>query len=144
MITLVFLSFHSEHHIKRLVNAIDNEYSIIVIENSSNQLLKEDLEKNHSNVHVEVCSENLGFSKGMNLGIKLAKTPYVFLNPADVSISNETLKSLTEIIKKFNNFAMLSPVYKDKTIHSNYFIWNKKGANINVNTGDVDMKILKG
>ena len=77
MITLVFLSFHSEHHIKRLVDSIDQQYQIIIIENSSNKLLKKEIEGKYKNVHVEICTENLGFSKGMNLGIKLSKTPFI-------------------------------------------------------------------
>ena len=134
MITLVFLSYHSAHHIRRILNNIDKNYYVIVIENSSDSKLKEEMEKKYKNVHVEVCKENLGFSKGMNLGIKLSKTPYVFLNPADVDISNEVLNSLNDIIKKFNNFGMLTPAYKDRTIHSNFFIWGKKGPDITVDT----------
>ena len=45
MITIVFQSFHSEAHIKRLVAGIEKKYPIIVIENSSNKTLKEELEK---------------------------------------------------------------------------------------------------
>ena len=62
MLTLVFLSFHSDHHIKRLVNYIDSSYPIIIIENSGNKKLKVELENKHNNVHVEICAENLGFS----------------------------------------------------------------------------------
>ena len=132
MLTLVFLSFHSEHHIRRLVKNIDSKYPIIVIENSGNKKLKSELEDTYKNVSVEICDENLGFSKGMNLGIKLSKTPFVFINPADVSISNESLKLLNEIIINFKNFGMLSPVYRDKSIHSNYQIWtnNKKDEEV--------------
>ena len=107
MITLVFLSYHSAHHIKRIVKNTDTKYKIIVIENSSDTLLKNEIEKKYTNVHVEVCKENLGFSKGMNLGISLSKTPYVFLNPSDVDISNKVLDSLSNIIKHFDDFAML-------------------------------------
>jgi len=134
MITLVFLSYHSAHHIKRIVKNTDTKYKIIVIENSSDSLLKNEIEKKYSNVHVEVCKENLGFSKGMNLGIKLSKTPYVFLNPSDVDISNKVLDSLSSIIKNFDDFAMLSPVYENRSIHSNFFIWNKKGPDKIINT----------
>ena len=134
MITLVFLSYHSAHHIRRILNNIDKNYNIIVIENSSDSKLKEEMEKKYKNVHVEVCKENLGFSKGMNLGIKLSRTPYVFLNPADVDISNEVLNSLSDIVKKFNNFGMLTPAYKDRSVHSNFFIWDKKGPDISVDT----------
>ena len=126
MLTLVFLSFHSDHHIKRLVNYIDPTYPIIIIENSGNKKLKVELEKKHNNVHVEICDENLGFSKGMNLGIKLSKTPYVFLNPADIEISNESLNLLNETVKNFTDFGMICPVYKDESVHSNYAIWTKK------------------
>ena len=31
-------------------------------------------------------------------------------------------KKQRELIKKYNNFGMLSPVYSDKSIHSNFFI----------------------
>ncbi len=142
MITLVFLSFHSAHHIKRIVKNTDSKYKIIIIENSSDISLKNEIEKQYSNVHVEVCEENLGFSKGMNLGIKLSKTPFVFLNPSDVDISNEVLNSLNNIIQNFDDFAMLSPVYKDRTIHSNFFIWSKKGPDKIVNTqnGNFNLK----
>ncbi len=136
MITLVFLSYHSAHHIKRIVKNTDSKYKIIVIENSSDYLLKNEIEKKYSNVHVEVCRENLGFSKGMNLGISLSKTPYVFLNPSDVDISNKVLDSLNNIIKHFDDFAMLSPVYEDRSIHSNFFVWNKKGPDKIINTQD--------
>ena len=133
MLTLVFLSFHSDHHINRLVDHIDSTYPIIIIENSGNKRLKETLEKKYKNVHVEVCSENLGFSKGMNLGIKLSKTPYVFLNPADIAISNEALNLLNETVKIFKDFGMICPVYKDESVHSNYEIWTKKNDPQNVN-----------
>jgi len=133
MLTLVFLSFHSDHHIKRLVNYIDSSYPIIIIENSGNKELKEELEKKHNNVHVEICTENLGFAKGANLGIKLSKTPYVFLNPADIEISNESLNLLNETVNNFKDFGMICPVYKDESVHSNYEIWTKKNAPQNVN-----------
>ena len=133
MLTLVFLSFHSDHHIKRLVNYIHSSYPIIIIENSGNKKLKVELEKKHNNVHVEICEENLGFSKGMNLGIKLSKTPYVFLNPADIEISNESLNLLNETVKNFTDFGMICPVYKDESVHSNYAIWTKKNKPQNIN-----------
>ena len=129
-----FSSYHSAHHIRRILNNIDKNYYVVVIENSSDSKLKEEMETKYKNVHVEVCKENLGFSKGMNLGIKLSKTPYVFLNPADVDISNEVLNSLNDIVKKFKNFGMLTPAYKDRSVHSNFFIWSKKGPDITIDT----------
>mgnify|MGYP001983657118 CR=1 FL=1 len=136
MITLVFLSYHSAHHIRRIMENVDKKYQVIVIENSSDQKLKKEMEEKYENIHVEICEENLGFSKGMNLGIKLSKTQHVFLNPADVDISNYVLDSLVEIIKNFNDFGMLTPAYKDRSIHSNFFIWSKKGPDVEVDTNN--------
>ena len=85
MITLVFLSYHSAHHIRRIMKNLDNKYQVIVMENSSDENLKKELEEKYQNIHVEICKENLGFSKAMNIAIKLSKTQYVFLNPADVN-----------------------------------------------------------
>jgi Predicted glycosyltransferases len=115
---------------------VDKKYQVIVIENSSDQKLKKEMEEKYENIHVEICEENLGFSKGMNLGIKLSKTQHVFLNPADVDISNYVLDSLVEIIKNFNDFGMLTPAYKDRSIHSNFFIWSKKGPDVEVDTNN--------
>ncbi len=132
MITLVFLSYHSAHHIRRIMKNLDNKYQVIVMENSSDENLKKELEQKYKNIHVEICRENLGFSKAMNIAIKLSKTQYVFLNPADVDISNYVFDTLVEIIKKFNNFGLLTPSYKDRSIHSNYFIWSKKGPDLEI------------
>ena len=105
-----------------------------MIENSSDEDLKFEIESKYENVHVEICKENLGFSKGMNLGIKLADTPFVFLNPADIDISNELLHSLEEITLNFKDFGMLTPAYKDRSIHSNFYIWKDKGPKQIINT----------
>ena len=70
----------------------------------------------------------------MNLGIKLADTPFVFLNPADIDISNELIHSLEEITLNFKDFGMLTPAYKDRSIHSNFYIWKDKGSKQIINT----------
>ena len=47
MFTIVFLSFHSESHIRRLVADIEEKYPIIVVENSLNHNLKTELEQQY-------------------------------------------------------------------------------------------------
>jgi N-acetylglucosaminyl-diphospho-decaprenol L-rhamnosyltransferase len=135
IITLAFLSYHSAHHIKRIVKTLDKKFNIIIIENSSDFKLKKEIENRYKNVQVKVCSKNLGFSKAMNLAIKMSKTQYVFLNPSDVVISNNLINSLLKIVKNFDKFGLLTPSYKDRRIHSNYFVWNKdKKKNLIIKT----------
>jgi len=60
----------------------------------------------------------------MNLGIKLADTPFVFLNPADIDISNELLHSLEEITLNFKDFKIDKSkpiaIAEDKIFHFQY------------------------
>ena len=91
MITLVFLSHHSKHLLEKTISEIisfDLNLPIIIIENSQDYSLKNELESKYKNfIKVYIPEENLGFSKGMNKGIELAETDYVFLNPSDVFLS---------------------------------------------------------
>jgi len=126
MFTIVLLSFHSEAHIKRLVSSIEKKYPIIVVENSLNVNLKNELEKKHENVKVIIPSKNIGISAGYNLGIKESKTNFVKLTSADVNITNQSLKDLEDCIVKIKNFAILAPTYDNETSYKNYRVWNPK------------------
>ena len=103
MFTIVILSFYSKHLIEKLVEKIDKKIPIIIIENSRDEDFKNEIEFKYKNVRVLIPKENLGFSKGMNLGIQEAKTNYVFLNPADVLLPKKCLDDLTECIEKFQD-----------------------------------------
>ena len=124
MITLAFLSFHSRHLLEKNINEIISfnlNLPIIIIENSQDYSLKNEFETRYKNlVKVYIQEENLGFSKGMNKAIELAKTKYVFLNPSDVQLPFDCLSGLIECVKEFKNFDLLAPTYADEKIHKNY------------------------
>ena len=129
MFTIVFLSFHSELHIKRLVFDIKKKYPIIVIENSLNVKLKKELEEKFDNVKVIIPPKNIGISAGYNLGIKESKTNLVFLNPADIVITNKCLENLEECISKIKDFTLLAPTYDDESVYKNYEIFDQEKIN---------------
>ena len=132
MFTLIFLSFHSETHIKRLVSDIEKKYPIIVIENSLNVELKKELEEKYDNVKVIIPSRNIGISGGYNLGIKESKTNFVIINSADIHFSKKCLEDLEECVSKVKSFAILAPTYDDETIYKNYEILNPKKITTNL------------
>jgi len=129
MFTFVFISFHSEDHINRLVSGIEKKYPIIIVENSLNIELKNKLEKKYNNVKVIIPPKNNGISVGYNMAIKESKTNFVFLNPADIVFSNKSIKDLEECVSKMKDFAILAATYDDETIYKNYDIWNSKVSN---------------
>ena len=100
MFTIIFLSFHSETHIRRLVSDIEKKYPIIIVENSLNVKLKKELEEKYDNVKVLIPPKNIGIAAGYNLGIKESKTNFVKITSADIHISNKSLKDLEDCISK--------------------------------------------
>ena len=131
MFTIVFLSFHSELHIKRLVFDIKKKYPIIVIENSLNIKLKKELEEKFDNVKVIIPPKNIGISAGYNLGIKESKTNFVKLTSVDINLPNKSLEDLEDCVSKIKDFAILAPTYDDETVYKNYTIWNSENLDDN-------------
>ena len=121
MLTIVFLSFHSEHHIRRHILEIDKKFPIIIVDNARNFEFKKEIEKKYSNVKIIISKENLGWAAGMNLGIKESKTDYVMINSPDINISNHSINKLYTEAQKIKNFALFAPTYLDETIHKNFY-----------------------
>jgi hypothetical protein len=121
MITIVFLSFHSEHHIRKHILEIDKKFPIIVIDNARNFEFKKEIESKYSHVKVIMAKRNIGFAAGMNMGIEESSTNYVMINSPDIIITNDSLEKLAEYIPKLKNFALFAPTYLDESVHKNYY-----------------------
>ncbi len=136
MLTVAFLSHHSKHlvtkNIEKIVN-YDLDISILIIENSLDKSLKDDLLAKYSkNVEVYIPNENLGFAKGMNKALELSKDNFVLISPPDVDFSFDCLKDLISCIKNFKDFVLIAPTYSDENQFKNYDtnIFSKKSEDI--------------
>ena len=69
-ITVIFVSFHSDHIIEKSIQTIDERIRIIVVENSKNLNFKSKLENKYPNIKVIIPEENLGNGAGINQGLK--------------------------------------------------------------------------
>ena len=108
-LTIVIVSFKSGDILHRCIKSIDKKYPIIVVENSQNIKLKEELEKKYSNLECILPEKNLGYGAGNNLGIKNSKTKYVLtLNP-DTILFESTISKLLEQANIIEDFALLGP-----------------------------------
>lgn len=121
MLTIVFLSFHSEHHIRRHILEIEKKFPIIIVDNARNYEFKKEIEEKYSNVKIIISKVNLGWAAGMNLGIKESTTDYVMINSPDINISNHSINKLYTEAQKIKNFALFAPTYLDETIHKNFY-----------------------
>ena len=88
-LSFVIVTFKSNHLIDNLIKSIPDKYDILIIENSLDTRLKKKLESNFKNVKVYIPDENLGYSQGLNYGVKEAKNKFVFCLVADVFLKRK-------------------------------------------------------
>ena len=125
-LTLVFSSYQSLHLLKKILKQFHNKYKTVIIENSLDKKTKNYLEKNFNNTQVIIPKENLGLARSYNIGIKKAKTKFVFLNNPDMEITNKSIKDLIFCAKKIKNFGEISPIFENENIYKNYKILDSK------------------
>jgi len=109
-ITFIIVSFQSEKVIYKCIDSINSDSKILVIENSSNNLIKKDLEKRYSNLQVIITGKNLGYGKANNIGLEMVKTKYAFILNPDAILANDALKEIElDITILKDDFTLLSP-----------------------------------
>jgi N-acetylglucosaminyl-diphospho-decaprenol L-rhamnosyltransferase len=120
-ITIVITSFKSKNKIKKCLNSIDKECSVINIENSNDQDFKKNIESEFSNVRCILAGENLGYGKANNIGLKAAKTKYALILNPDTELYPQTLESFLLTAHQNPDFAIIGPniIYAEskKKIH---------------------------
>jgi len=68
-ITFIIVTFKSEKIVYECINSLPKDSYKIVIENSKNIKLKEELETKYDNIEV-IINENIGMGASNNIGIK--------------------------------------------------------------------------
>ena len=66
-LSVIIVSFKSDHVIHRCINSIDKEIEIIVIDNSNNIKFKKSIEEQYKNVKCILSSKNIGMGAGLSL-----------------------------------------------------------------------------
>ncbi len=128
-LTIVFSSYQSQHLLEGFLKDFDGKYKIIIIENSLDRSIKKKLESKFKSVEVIIPNKNLGLAKSYNLGIKKAKTKFIFLNNPDMIIKNQSIKNLIACAKKIKKFGAISPAYRNQKIFKNFEVFSKKKIN---------------
>ena len=128
-ISVVIISYKSDHLLENIITSIPDHFEIIVIENSLNKKTKDNLENKFSNTKVIIPNTNLGYSGGVNLGIKKSKYNFSLVLVADVVVSSKMLLNMEKCIENFSQFSLIAPVYENPTIHKNFKIFDKSIIN---------------
>ena len=64
-LTIVIVTFKSNHLIYNLVKSIPKNFKVLIIENSLDKEVKHSLERKFKNVEVIIPEKNLGYSGGV-------------------------------------------------------------------------------
>jgi len=109
-LTVIIVSFKSEHVIYDCIDSIDKDLKIIVIENSNDKIFVEKLETKYENVKCILSHKNLGMGAGNNLGIKNVISDYALILNPDVVLKKNTIEEIIFASKNLSDFAVISPM----------------------------------
>ncbi len=132
-VTVVLVSHRSKKKVFNLIRNISINFKIIIIENSYDKSIKDELPDKYKNTEV-IFSENNGYGSAINLARKNINTKYFFvLNPDMQKIDDKLINVFYESAKELNdNFGALGPRFEKVSEKSH------KQSNINEKYGQID------
>jgi len=99
--------------IKSQVSGFD--FEVIVVDNSKERNIKENIIKVYKNVVYLKSPRNLGYSAGNNFGTKYAKGEYIFILNPDIRLEAKVIERLASFLVKEKNAAIVAPELIDST-----------------------------
>ena len=132
-LSIVIVTVKSEGIIDQCIESINEDLPIIIIENSNNSKFIKYLEGKYKNIRCILSKENLGMGSGNNLGIKEAKTDYVFVINPDVVLEHDTINELILASENISDFSILAPISSNVN-YPNYDLSEKQKKMKNKNT----------
>ncbi len=121
-LTVIITSFYSSDKIFSCIESIEKSIKIIVIENSNDEKLKEEIHSKYQNVECILSKENLGYGAGNNLGLSRVQTRYALIVNPDVTLNTDTVNKFFLSINNLEDFGIVAPISQ-----------NEKYNNFNIN-----------
>ena len=108
-LTIIIVTFKSEEKIFSCLNSISKEVNVIIVENSSNQIFKEQVEKKYPNVKCILAGSNKGYAIANNIGLKQVNTKFALILNPDTTLQEDTLKNFFDCADKNPDFWLIGP-----------------------------------
>ena len=120
-LSVIIVSYKSEHVIENCINSIDSDVEIIVIDNSNSKDFKKKIESKYNNVRCILSKDNLGMGAGNNLGIRNVNKDFALILNPDVILENDTLNEIFAVSKEIDDFGIIAPI-SSKVEYPNYVL----------------------
>jgi|TARA_B110000467_G_C18261285_1_gene446460 GT2 family glycosyltransferase len=118
-LSVIIVSFKSDHIIHRCISSINKEIEIIVIDNSNNTEFKKNIEEQYENVKCILSSKNIGMGAGNNVGIKNTDKDFALVLNPDVILEKNAIDEIINASKSLDSFGVIAPI-SDKPQYPNY------------------------
>ena len=135
-LTIIITAFKSDKIINNCLNSIADGVKVIIVDNSNNHKLKNEIEKEYSNVEYILSKDNIGYSRANNLGLNKSKTKYCLVLNPDTVLRKDSLDKFINTIKIFPDFSLMGPANGQGKINAKKI--KKSGKNL------LQVKNLKG
>ncbi|WP_035611315.1 glycosyltransferase family 2 protein [Haloferula sp. BvORR071] len=104
-VAIVIVSYNSKDHIGECLESVFTQrksvtQQVIVVDNKPGDGTAEYVRENYPQVQLVQPGENLGFAKGVNLGVKHADAEFVLLLNPDTQILDHAVDTIVEFARK--------------------------------------------
>ena len=104
-LSVIIVNFNTASLLKECLNSVEENrgnlnLEILVVDNNSRDQSVEMIKKDFPQSKLIVNSENIGFARGVNLGLALAKGRYFLLLNPDVKVLAGVLKGMIEFMEQ--------------------------------------------
>ena len=113
-LTVVIVTYKTNKKILTdCLNSIDPKVKILIVENSNQNLFKENFEKKYPNINIILSGKNLGYGAGNNLGLSKIKTKYALILNPDVILEKNFFEEIKIYLNQQINFHIIGIKYKN-------------------------------
>lgn len=103
-LSIIIVNYNVKEFLQNLIHSIykagaNLTYEIIVVDNASDDGSVEFLQEKFPDIKLFANTENLGFSKANNIGLKAAKGKYLLLLNPDTLVSEDTFEKMIEFFR---------------------------------------------
>lgn len=119
MVSIVILSYNTSSYLAECLSSVyknvrDLPFEIIVVDNNSTDNSVHMVKTKFSKVRLIESEENLGFAKGVNLGVKHAKGEWVLLLNSDTRVHENSIEKLVGFAKENQEVAVVGGKLKNR------------------------------
>jgi GT2 family glycosyltransferase len=113
-VSIILVNYNSSALLRQCLKSIYEQtkeisFEIIVVDNASSDNSRQIVRSEFSRVQLIESAQNLGFSRGNNLGARLAKGTYLLFLNTDTSLFENSIKVLADFLDEHPDIGAIGP-----------------------------------